>query len=110
MTDARVALIMVDYPRQTRLKILGQARIFEGKEAAPWLDKLRDPAYEGIIERVFVIRVEASDWNCQQHITPRFSEEEIRGALQPWEERLEALEKENEELRLRLKIVTAPAA
>lgn len=110
MTDDRVALIMVDYPRQTRLKILGQARIFEGKEAAPWLDKLRDPAYEGIIERVFVIRVEASDWNCQQHITPRFSEEEIRGALQPWEERLEALEKENEELRLRLKIVTAPAA
>jgi predicted pyridoxine 5'-phosphate oxidase superfamily flavin-nucleotide-binding protein len=102
MTDDRVALILLDYPRQTRLKILGRVQIYEGNEAAPWLDKLRDPAYTGVVERVFVIRVEASDWNCQQHITPRFSEEEIRGALQPWEERFEALEKENEELRRQL--------
>jgi hypothetical protein len=49
-----------------------------------------------------VIRVEASDWNCQQHITPRFSAEEIREALQPWEKRLASLEKENRELRERL--------
>src|SRR5580658_7796463 len=83
MTDPRVALILVDYPRQTRLKILGRVQILEGNEGAAWLDKLRDPSYEGVIERVFVIRVEASDWNCQQHIVPRFSEEEIRGALQP---------------------------
>jgi hypothetical protein len=101
---------MVDYPGKTRLKVLGRVQIFEGKEAAPWIEKLRDPGYEGIVERVFVIGVEASDWNCPQHITPRFSEEEIRGALQPWEERFEALEKENEELRRRLKIGTGESA
>src|ERR1700722_10485955 len=28
--DNRVAIIMVDYPRQTRLKILGRAEVFEG--------------------------------------------------------------------------------
>jgi len=30
-TDNRVALIMVDYPRQARLKILGRAEVFEGE-------------------------------------------------------------------------------
>ncbi len=104
-TDARVALILVDYPAQTRLKILGRVQVFEGNEAAPWLDKVCDPGYDGIIERVFVIQVEATDWNCQQHITPRFSEEEIRSVIQPWEDRFQALEKENEELRQRVKTV-----
>lgn len=33
MTEDRVALILVDYPRQARLKILGQVKIFEGAEA-----------------------------------------------------------------------------
>jgi hypothetical protein len=84
------------------LKILGRVQVFEGAEAAPWVEKLGAADGHSIIERVFVIRVEASDWNCQQHITPRFSAEEIREALQPWEKRLAALEKENRELRERL--------
>lgn len=101
-TDDRVALILMDYPQQARLKILGRVQVFEGAEAAPWVEKLGAADGHSIIERVFVIRVEASDWNCQQHITPRFSAEEIREALQPWEKRLAALEKENRELRERL--------
>ena len=28
-------------------------------------------------ERVFVLRVEGLDWNCPQHITPRFTAEEL---------------------------------
>jgi len=43
--------------------------------------------------------VEAFDWNCPQHITPRFTEEQIREALAPLERRMEALERENKELR-----------
>ncbi len=33
---------------------------------------------------MFVIHVEAFDWNCQQHITPRFTEKQIRSVLAPW--------------------------
>jgi hypothetical protein len=51
---------------------------------------------------VFVISVKASDWNCQQHITPRFTEEQIRVALEPVEKRMRELERENEELRRQL--------
>jgi predicted pyridoxine 5'-phosphate oxidase superfamily flavin-nucleotide-binding protein len=99
MTDDRVALILVDYPRQARLKILGHVKIFEGAEAKEWIEKVRHPDYEAVIERVFVIHVEALDWNCQQHITPRFTEEQIRTALAPIEKRMRELEEENEKLR-----------
>ncbi len=99
MTDDRVALILVDYPRQARLKILGHAKIFEGPDAKEWTEKLIDPEYGGVVERVFVIQVEASDWNCQQHITPRFTEEQIREALTPFEDRMRALVEENKSLR-----------
>jgi uncharacterized protein len=99
MTDDRVALILVDYPRQARLKFLGHVKIMEGAEAKEWVAKLHDPAYDAVVDRVFVIHVEAFDWNCQQHITPRFTEEQIRAALAPVEERMHGLEQENERLR-----------
>ena len=99
MTDDRVALILVDYPRQARLKFLGHVKILEGGDAKEWIGKLHQPDYDAAVERVFLIRVEAFDWNCQQHITPRFTEEQIRAALHPVEERMQALENENEKLR-----------
>lgn len=103
MTDNRVALILVDYPRKARLKILGRVEIVEGAGAGPWLGKLRDPEYDAVVERVFIVHVEASDWNCQQHITPRFTEDQIRTALEPFERRMQELERENEELRKQIK-------
>jgi predicted pyridoxine 5'-phosphate oxidase superfamily flavin-nucleotide-binding protein len=99
MTDDRVALLLVDYPSQARLKILGHVEIFEGAEAKDWIEKLRDPGYDALIERVFVIHVDAFDWNCTQHITPRFTEEQIRESLAPIEKRMQALERENEKLK-----------
>ena len=102
MTDNRVAVILVDYPRQQRLKILGRAQIFEGAEARDWIVKVRDPAYKATIDRVFAIQVEALDWNCSQHIIPRFTEEEIRQVLEPVERRMQELQDDNKKLRERL--------
>jgi len=48
---------------------------------------------------VYVIRIEAFDWNCQQHIVPRYTEEEIREAVAPAEHRMRELENENQKLR-----------
>jgi uncharacterized protein len=93
--DNRVAMIMVDYPGQTRLKILGRAEILEGESATRWIAKIRDPGYDAAIERAFLIHVEAFDWNCPQHITPRFTEDQIREALTPIEKRMQELEQEN---------------
>jgi predicted pyridoxine 5'-phosphate oxidase superfamily flavin-nucleotide-binding protein len=98
-TDNRVALILMDFPRQSRLKILGRAEIFEGEKATGWIEKVRDLDYKAVIERVYVIRIEAFDWNCQQYIVPRYTEEEIREAVAPAENRIRQLQEENERLR-----------
>jgi len=102
LTDDRVALILVDYPRQARLKILGHAKIRERAEAGELLEVVRDEGENTFVERVYVIHLEAFDWNCPQHITPRFTVDEIRTILAPFEERLQALEAENARLRTQL--------
>ena len=109
LTDNRVALIMVDYPRQARLKILGRVEIFEGAKAAEWLDRVRMPGEKTVIERVLVIHVEAYDWNCPQHITPRYSVEELREGMKDVEKRVQTLEQENEALRKELAAVRSKA-
>jgi uncharacterized protein len=101
-TDNRLALILVDYPQQARLKILGRAEIIEDERAAAWIQRVRDPQYKTPIERVFVIHVEAFDWNCPQHITPRYTPDEIQRALAGVEDQLQQLRQENERLRQQL--------
>ncbi|HEY0759224.1 MAG TPA: pyridoxamine 5'-phosphate oxidase family protein [Acidisarcina sp.] len=99
LTDDRVAMIMIDYPRRARLKILGRAKISEGHEADRWLNQVRVAGYKAIIERVFVIHVEGLDWNCAQHITPRYTAAEIHEEVEALEARFHKLEQENKMLR-----------
>jgi len=97
-TDDRVSLFLMDYPNQRRLKLLGHARIVDAGTEPALLARLQDH-YPAKIERGIVIAVEGFDWNCPQHITPRFTEAEIAEAVQPLRARLEALEAENARLR-----------
>ena len=98
LTDNRIAMILVDYPHQARLKILGRVDVLEGEKADAWMGRVQVPGYKAVIERVFVIHVEAYDWNCPQHITPRYTAEEIHDAVHAIEERLHTLETENKRL------------
>jgi predicted pyridoxine 5'-phosphate oxidase superfamily flavin-nucleotide-binding protein len=98
--DGRVALFFMDYPHQSRLKILGRAKVHEGtEEARKLIEQLRVPEEKSPAERAFVIHVEAFDWNCPQHITPRYTEAELAKALEPMRRRIDALEAENKRLR-----------
>jgi hypothetical protein len=98
--DDRVALFFMDYPAQSRLKILGRAKIHEGDaEAAKLIETLRVPSEKSPAERALLIHVEAFDWNCPQHITPRYTEEELASILEPMRRRLDELETENKRLR-----------
>ena len=98
--DDRVALFLMDYPAQSRLKILGRAKIYEGDaDARKWIETLRIPGEKSPAERALLIHVEAFDWNCPQHITPRYTEEELAKTLEPLRRRLTDLEAENKRLR-----------
>lgn len=100
--DDRVALIFVDYPNRTRLKILARARIVTAADAPDLIARLAVAGYAAKVERAFVLTIEGLDWNCPQHITPRFTEAEVRAGLGELHDRLAALERDNHELRAQL--------
>ena len=94
-TNDRVALFLMDYAQQTRLKLLGRMRMYDLGDAPPEVVfEVELPDYRARIERVAVIEVAAFDWNCPQHITPRFTESEVRASIQPLHDRIAALEAE----------------
>jgi uncharacterized protein len=72
----RISLILIDYPNRRRLKIWGHARIVHAADHPDIISLLRDQSYPAKIERGIVIHIEAFDWNCPQHITPRFTQAE----------------------------------
>jgi uncharacterized protein len=93
LKNDRVALILMDYPNQSRLKILGHARVLAETETEH-LERLKLPAYRARAERGFLIEVAAYDWNCLQHITPRYTQQEVEIAVAPLKRRLKTLEHE----------------
>jgi len=76
MADNRVSLFFMDYPNKTRLKLFGRARIV-ALDDHDVLSRLEVPDYRARIERGFIISVEGFDWNCPQHITERYSRDEM---------------------------------
>jgi predicted pyridoxine 5'-phosphate oxidase superfamily flavin-nucleotide-binding protein len=93
VTDDRVSLFFMDYPKKTRLKLFGRARII-GLDDQAMLARLETPDYRARIERGFIIKVEGFDWNCPQHITPRFTLEEVGVMTAPLQARIAELELE----------------
>lgn len=87
--DSRVALILVDYPRRARLKILGRARVLDPK-AHPELAAKLTPA--GRVERIIAMDVVGLDWNCPQNITPRYTEPEVEEYVSALRARIAELE------------------
>ena len=93
--NARISLILMDYPNRRRLKLWGTTQIIHADDAPEPIAKLEIPGYKARVERGIVITIEAIEWNCPQHITPRYSEAEVDHVLQP-------LLEENKQLREQL--------
>jgi len=101
-TDDRAALILMDYPNRRRLKIYAHIEAKDLTADPELAAKVALPGYRAKIERGLIMHLVAFDWNCPQHITPRFGEAELAPALAPLRARLEALEAENQSLRAKL--------
>jgi len=48
---------------------------------------------------MMIFHIEAYDWNCPQHITPRYTVEDIERALAPQREYITKLESELKKLK-----------
>ncbi len=82
----RVSLILMDYPKRRRLKILGHMRVEEAHDApAQDLAAVEFPGYRAQVERIVYIDIAAFDWNCPQHITQRYAESELEQSRAPGE-------------------------
>lgn len=90
-------LFLMDYANRRRVKIWGRARMVEDNEAL--VLELSDPGYKAKPERALVFKIEAWDVNCPQHITPRFTQDEIEPAIGSLKARIAQLEAELETLK-----------
>jgi predicted pyridoxine 5'-phosphate oxidase superfamily flavin-nucleotide-binding protein len=88
-------IFLMDYANSQRVKLWGTARVVEGDPAL--LEKLRDPAYPGKVERAILL--EAWDVNCHQHIHKRFSQNQIAPVIEGLERRVKELEAELASIR-----------
>ena len=77
------------YPNKARLKLLGRVKTSKDPEI---LESLALEGCSAKIERAFLIDVAAFDWNCPQHITPRFTVEDTDSAVAPLQARIAELE------------------
>ncbi|MGO6743872.1 pyridoxamine 5'-phosphate oxidase family protein [Rhizobium ruizarguesonis] len=98
----QACLLLMDYVRRARLKIFVHVERLALDADQALTEAVSDASYKGRAERIFRLRLEAYDWNCPQHITPRYTEREVEQAVLPLRERLSQLEAENATLRARL--------
>lgn len=96
-TNDKVSLILMDYANRRRLKLLGRVSVVAPDDAKT-LDSLALEEYASVVERGFIIHIEAFDWNCPQHITRRFTQAQV-------EQMMASLVEENRILKAAASIV-----
>jgi uncharacterized protein len=92
LSNPKVSLFLIDFRNQERLKIFGRATLVERGENPDLLKRLQGADLPSQVERGMVIKVEAFDWNCSQYVVLRFSEQGVRGLIEPLKERIGELE------------------
>ncbi|MCG8606928.1 pyridoxamine 5'-phosphate oxidase family protein [bacterium] len=80
-SSRKASLFFMDYPSQKRLKIWAESEVLDAERNTELLEKLKMSGYKADIERLIIFRIQAFDWNCPQHITPRYTSEEIAGEV-----------------------------
>lgn len=101
-THNKVALFLLNQAAKARLKIFAEASILSIEGNAELYDKLNLDDYKFKPERIILLKVKAYDWNCPQHITPRYTLEEIKDEFMAQHEYINKLRTENAELKAQL--------
>lgn len=73
----KAMLFLWDQARRMRLKIWASAEISHPIDAPETAPQVIDSDYRAMVERLITFTVQAFDWNCPQHITPRYTAEEF---------------------------------
>jgi len=98
----KVSLFFMDYPRRRRLKILGRVTSVSLAET-DLIEQLQLEGNRAKVERGFIIKVEAYDWNCPKFITQRYDTEQVQDLMASLVEENNALKKQIEDLKANTK-------
>lgn len=90
--DNRASLFFMDYVRRARLKVLGRVRAINLADDPDLATALVDQVYRAKVERGLIIDIDFYDWNCPQHVTPRYTENQIEQVVKPLIDRIAELE------------------
>jgi predicted pyridoxine 5'-phosphate oxidase superfamily flavin-nucleotide-binding protein len=88
--NERAFIFLMDFANRRRVKIWGAATVVEHDDDLT--ARLSDAGYAADPQRAFLFRVRAWDGNCPQHITPRFTADEVESMVQPLRQRIRELE------------------
>jgi predicted pyridoxine 5'-phosphate oxidase superfamily flavin-nucleotide-binding protein len=102
VTDDRVGIIAMDYPSRRRLKIFGRARVVRIEDEPDLAASLTVADHDATVERAVLVTVASYDWNCPQHITPRYSLDELDPRVRNLVSEVDDLRAENSLLRAQL--------
>ena len=100
--NPKVSLILLSYVLKARLKIYAEAEIVELHEDSDLYDFLRPKDYKFKPEWMMIFKIRAYDWNCPQHINPKYSMDEVRELMEPQQRYIASLEQEIKELKEKL--------
>lgn len=95
----RACLFLMDYPRRARLKIYATVEVVAAESDQELLARVTPENYRARIERIFRFHLQAFDWNCPQHITPRYTAQQVAEYSQTLQQRIDDLERENQRLQ-----------
>lgn len=101
-THPNVSLFLMSYTQRARLKIYAKARSVDLADDPDLFTQLALEGYKHRPERLIILEVQAFDWNCSQHITPRYTIAEIEAALEPQKQYIMELEKELASLKAQM--------
>ena len=107
-TRDKTSLFFMDYPNRTRLKMFVHTEERSLDDDPALSAALTLPGYKAKVERALIFHLEAFDWNCPQHITPRYTKEELQPVFDSMESQLRQLQAENRQLRSQLKAAPGP--
>jgi predicted pyridoxine 5'-phosphate oxidase superfamily flavin-nucleotide-binding protein len=91
----KTSLFLMDYPTKRRLKIWTESTIMDANDDPALLEQLRMEGYKAKLERIVILKIQAYDWNCPQHIVPRYTQTQFEELMAP-------IVKENQELKQKL--------
>jgi predicted pyridoxine 5'-phosphate oxidase superfamily flavin-nucleotide-binding protein len=104
-TNNKAALFFLDQAAKARLKMFADVERRSLSDNPGLAEKLDLGDYANKPARIMLFKIKGFDWNCPQHITPRYTQEEVQAVFADQIDSAKDLEEENRSLKAQIKLL-----